>query len=393
MPLPTYTIELPRLDAAPLQDGIMAIENASLTHLLRIVSFNVYAPAPSVLTSNLPGSFFFYRASVIAGGESVLPVFKHDTDDADMPSQVVASNTPESATLGDVLARRLDCPAFQVAVSGQAARHHNQYGSTPRWGRASSIFHGYADEPCTPIILREGEGVVLAQNAFAAQPHGLVLGITVRELTTGATYTYRTRDIGSPPRLTRPVFGLMNGAGSGVVLQIVGLEIPEEGETTANTPAYRLIQAAGYLTIPNEASIDAHDTNVPVPTGVKCFTGPFTTKLLIGQDWNINPASIATLLSQKQTGHYRMSLFGQRAPDVSGNAYLFSNYACVAESSRKRVSDVQPISLRPGDVLAMVNSPRAGGWDNSTYAYWNVNVTFVAEPIVKLSRPESYYVS
>lgn len=155
--------------------------------------------------------------------DEIMPAYTIDTNNAALPSQVVMCRRPAAITttgtaIGTLCA--VPCANETRALGSFSSRMglSDLHDIVDQWGGGS----GDAQK----IVLREGEGIALdTANVTNAYPHWLEAGVSVRVVSTGACYRYKFPCYISP----FPLLSLMNGSGSGVVLEVFRVTLREIG--------------------------------------------------------------------------------------------------------------------------------------------------------------------
>lgn len=382
----TYTWRVARVDSTPLIDGIAMLYNESNLGALEVIQVRITEPSEmaSVLTGT--GIQTLVRVSSTLGGFGVDYV-KYDTLSADLPAEVVCLTSPVVVE-GDILRNLSDCPQLQTQVASTMMSSRVSGKSTNRSdsSTADQIWLSYnTRNPTERIILREGEGISLVQRSGIV-PHALTLNIKVCDQSTGATYVFRTRDIGTLVG-GRAVWSLMNNVGSGVVLGIVSIMMSEDGDMgiALNTPSpatIRLIRTEGYVPgvfNPDEGAILSNDPSHPLPSGVKVYEGAFKAALpgyYEGSQyfWDTTDSSVVNVAREQRSGLFRQIVRCPRPNRVGDTCATpdngFDVFAAKVGSG---------IVLRRGEGLAIAGG-RAGVLDNSQLNYFDMRVTFVYRP-------------
>lgn len=200
------------------------------------------------------------RISAVSGGDEVVP-FKHDTAAADLPSQVKLYENPDSVTITDTIRRFGDCISsytmaklvyFQATLRAPGVCDANDH--TGRTTEGHNVWHVDGDSDTEPLVLNEGQGFCLTRREFGL-PQAFHFGVTIRVVGTSRTYKYRDGDCGSVLAKGMASLALINGTGSGVVLQVMIVSLPDLGEE--NIPSYRIIRCS--------AEMDADKAGIAVP--------------------------------------------------------------------------------------------------------------------------------
>lgn len=170
-------------------------------------------------TTTTPGNYDLYRITAHAGTGDAIAATKLDSNNADLPSQVVLARRPATVTTSgsqwdgaSAIPSANDTRAlgYGFAATPWAQRLHRQDATTAERQR---------------MTLREGEGIAVSLNSVVGLVYRFMVTLTVRVAATGACHTY-TFPV-TPAVL--PLFSLLNGSGSGVVLEVVSLAYQEIG--------------------------------------------------------------------------------------------------------------------------------------------------------------------
>jgi len=284
----TLYIKLDAVDVRPLEDGLLGIfnnETADDRRYFELISLRVSPSAP--LSNNTaavgkPGSLSVRRITAVSGGDSITPI-KMDTADAALPAQVLIRNDPDSVTATDVFRRIADAPAYSLTVANTQFSSRTFGGSmmTHQKSHMADIFRGGESANVEPIILREGEGVGLFQDAYGTQ-HSMQTAAVVTNISTGATYICRSTDLSTDRRLSESNFAIFNGTGSGVVLAVKLWVLPMDGEAVL-TPGLRLCRIVGVALGGDTVTPIRPDTSKSVPTALQVVSGSFQP--VIAGEW------------------------------------------------------------------------------------------------------------
>lgn len=170
-------------------------------------------------TTTTPGNYDLYRITAHTGTDDAIAAMKCDSNDAALPSQVVLARRPATVTTSG--SQWDGARAIPLANDTRALGY--AFASMPysrRLGRPDAA--AAQMQRCT---LREGEGIAVSMNAVCGLVYRFMATLTVRVAATGACHTY-TFPV-TPTGL--PIFSLLNGSGSGVVLEVVSLDYREIG--------------------------------------------------------------------------------------------------------------------------------------------------------------------
>lgn len=305
----------------------------------------------------------------------VIPI-KYDTDAADLPAQVTCFSAPNSVTTSDVFRRRLDCPAFVATTansslaSWQSGRFHQKF----QLQSSDFIRIDLTDGIIGPIILNEGEGIAINQDAFA-RPHADAFRIEVRNVATGNVYIYRSRDVGTPGRLTRPLLALFNDTGSGIVLEVLAIEMLMDGEST--DPQWRLVYIVGALDYEQGTAVATDTSGTALSSNIRLLRGPFVARLVgeesgIPTDWYTNPGVFTTVAQQQLRGRIRQRQLSPRGTDAGSSISGFNQWQWYVYQAASQ----QPgLIIKPGEGIAML-AGREGVIMTSIFLYYNVEIIF-----------------
>jgi len=225
-------------DASLVWDTPFAILNNSDVDVIEIREMYIEMAHGLNSAFGYLGPFTLRKITAIQGGRAE-EYAKHDSGNADLPSQVSIVRNPDWVTISDI--HRAFIPIgmgnFQFSTSYNEPRfglHTVDPTSVPR----GTVFKR-READTQPIVLREGEGVAL----YCETPGSLVdmrAGCQLRTIATGECYTAPLSfSPGGPGRACAAIF---NGSGSGIVLEVLFLQVLEEAEKSAAAiPKMRLL--------------------------------------------------------------------------------------------------------------------------------------------------------
>lgn len=176
-----------------------------------------------------------YRITAHTGATDTVAATALDSANATLPAQVVCARAPASiTTTGD----RLDSARSMPLANDTRAVGYTfaQLPLSRRLGRADA-----ATAELQRIVLREGQGIA----ATMSSSNGLVwrgrVVVVVRNVSGGACYAYGFAFCES----MSPRFSLLNGSGSGVVLEVVSVDYVETGTDVVPQIALEPIDGIG----------------------------------------------------------------------------------------------------------------------------------------------------
>jgi len=386
----TYTWRVPRVDSSPLIDGIAMVFNESAGGEIEVIEVRITEPSETALTGGLFGAGAHELETISASsGGALASAVKFDTDSADLPAEIEFATSPLNITETITLRRLSDCPQFNSipANAMRATRSYLRMG-VPTAPRADSIWDSNVTFTSNEhLVLREGQGLAFIQRN-GVLPHSMYVNLTVCVQSTGATYMFRSRDIGTMVT-DRALWTLMNGVGSGEILEVCGIQMGEDGDiglasTIPQPPTLRLIRTEGYIPteglIPHEEESISHDPlQAAMPPGVKLLTGAFRTAL--PGFWSgavytgdTSDHSVANIAKEQRAGVVRQIVRTPRPNRITDAVTTPDNGF---EMFKAKVG--RGIVLRNGQGLALVGG-RAGILDNSQFNYFDMRVVFVHRP-------------
>lgn len=170
-------------------------------------------------TTTTPGNLDLYRITAHTGVSDAITPAPLDSNNAALPSQVVLARRPATVTTtGTMLSSGRAMP---LANDTRALGY--SFATTP-WAKQLSRLDATTAE-LQRIVLREGEGIAVSMNSVCGLVYRFMVSVTVRVVATGACYRYTF-----PATATGlPTFSLLNGASSGVVLEVCEMAYWEIG--------------------------------------------------------------------------------------------------------------------------------------------------------------------
>lgn len=228
----------------PYLDHVAALaifNKTSSNKILRIkaVAVNNIASVTVTATSTIVAT----RITALTGGDAITPI-SLDSNNAALPSQVSCVTEPATVTTtGSSLLRVNSLPALSTtqALGFMASSR----GSHHRLGSGQLYQHRDPTNDSQMITLREGEGIALSpESSNCNYPHGRFVSFWVRNSSSGACYIYSAKVSTS----NLPLMALLNGSGSGVVLQVFNIEWTEFGENLIRQISLEGIDSADLST-------------------------------------------------------------------------------------------------------------------------------------------------
>lgn len=375
-----------RVDVRPLTDGLAAIFNAEESDARRYFEVTRVAVRPSSGWGAANGATMgaavvaLYRITAMAGGAAVAAV-KRDTGSADLPAEVTCVTFPDSVTVSGAALRTLaDAPSLTGTTGTNLWTSARVYGgglSPYLRANQADVIRFQGDANVERLVLREGEGV-----AFRLERHGWpragAINVTVVDQSTSATYQFRSRDIGHPYLTGQAMVGIMNGAGSGVVLEVNASEFPNDGES--NYPVFRLAKI-DRVTDGDTVTPIAADSDNAVPAALVCTAGDFASGLYgsgqgVQYDWQTTHGATFSIAQQQNVGTLRRTTGLRPWRNVGVSPGLMAGNEGVELFAAPAGSG---IVLRPREGLALL-AGRAGALETSTFAFFDVEATVLHYP-------------
>ncbi len=331
-----------------------------------------------------------------SGGTLVTPA-KFDTAAASLPSQVEFRAKPtdvDYSSSGVVQFRRLgDVASFGILQSIPLQAQLRAPGPldcndhSGRFVEASDFWHADGITDTEPIVLRENEGIGVAQ-ASLGMNRTSTWTVTVRVAGTGNVYRYRVDhgavEIQNAGGAAGLIWTLRNNTGSGVVLQVMVVSDPDVGES--NHPRFRITKTSGMAGLGGrETSVTpvAHDTANSL-SEVACYAGPFRPRLQmegITQNYWDYGSTPVTIAEQQKAGTLRQFLFGQAMLSFTGSPQMHAGMLGYGSSGEevwpgeRRFSSWSDdvVLLSPGESIAVIGGG-AGSIETSVLANMEVEI-------------------
>jgi hypothetical protein len=396
----TLYLKMDAVDVRPLEDGLLGIfnnETADDRRYFELVSLRVSPSAP--LSNNTaavgkPGSLSIKRITALTGGDSITPI-RMDTADSALPAQVLVRNNPDSVTATDVFRRIADAPAYSLTATNAQFSSATYGGSmvTHQKAHFADIFRGGESVDVEPIILREGQGVGLFQDAYGTQ-HSMQTAAVVTNTATGATYICRSVDLSTDRRLNEAVLAIFNGSGSGVVLAVRLWVLPMDGEAVL-TPQLRLCRIAGVALGGDTVTPIRPDTSKSVPSALQVVRGSFQP--VIAGEWQADYYQTHGLTYQGAGAAQQAWNKAQIDAGTLSRSTRAQDFRAIGETPGMRTGTMDDdllfnaapgkgIIIKPGDGLGLVagNTVAVAGTQaigsNSTFVNFDIEAVLLHYP-------------
>jgi hypothetical protein len=316
-----------------------------------------------------------------------------DNTSAALPSQVSFTALPSLVTgTATTIRRVVKGPFVQGILTATTlfAESRAGFGSrSRRSGCFGSVFNGLATGAAEPIVLQAGEGLALFQT-LESLSFRLAVRVLIRIVASGECWNYFAPIVGVPRGgvgdNTNALFCLMNDTGSGVVVQVLEIDVMEMQPGPFAATNMRLARTSGVPLYSGAGSVSgtaiAHNSTDAALSDMTLTAGP-ALAALVGQDLGVNVnwykdgGGGTTLTVQQAYGTYR-TFFNPLTPMNVGVATLFPNLSQVFET--KKNGDL-PIRLNKNEGLAVLMG-RAGAIEPSSICFYEIEflLTYVPAP-------------
>lgn len=397
----TLYIKLDAVDVRPLEDGLLAIfnnEQADERRYFELVSLRVSPAAPlSNTTAGIgrSGMMSIRRITALSGGVSITPI-QMDTAGAALPAQVLVRNNPASVTATDVFRRINDAPSYSLTAANTQLSSRTYGGSmmTHQKSHFADIWRGGENADVESIILRSGEGLALFQDQYGTQ-HSMQTAAVVTNTATGATYICRSTDVSTDRLLDNPVFGIMNGSGSGVTLAVKLWVLPMDGEAVL-TPQLRICRVAGVSLGGDTVTPILPDTSKSVPSALQILSGPLQPRIV--GEWQADYYTTHGAASGSTVAPLSAWNKNQIDAGTFSRSTSLQNFRAIGETPSFRIGTLEDdlffkakpgngIIIKPGDGLALVagtsllaaGATQATG-NTSTFINFDIEATLLHYP-------------
>jgi hypothetical protein len=212
------------------------------------------------------------RITAVTGGDPVLPV-KHDSGNADLPAQVVSVFAPLSVTGTTSVRRAFICSGANF--TRPMGNLTSMLNGDSRAGLDSGEFMKMTGEPqLQKHTLNEGQGISIV---LTADGPTFCFGLSVMVRNKATNQCYRFNDMIEPRFMNgTPVWALLNGAGSGVVLEVLRIQIRELGTDEVPYLTYEPIDGIDWGA--EDAVYMMADSSIPLPANIFLKKNCITTR-------------------------------------------------------------------------------------------------------------------
>jgi hypothetical protein len=246
------------------------------------------------------------RITALTGGNTITPI-SLDTNNAALPSQVSAVKNATTVTTTGANLQTTANASTQNMVTAPA----RLISRTGMMGNIStSRIHTWKDATTAEmqkITLREGQGITLYSNSISFYTTEYEVNVWVRNASSGACYIFRTRQFSTE----LPFVSLLNGSGSGVVLEVFNIEMTECGEATYPQYTCEYVDQAYSDTTLSAISYDStnsFDSNIKLYKNAVVKTGGWKDGAIISQAWKMKNAGVSSGTRVGQTKNMPLSI-------------------------------------------------------------------------------------
>lgn len=266
------------------------------TKRVRIKSIEINELNP--VTTTVPVKVAVIRITALTGGDTVTPV-SLDTNNAALPSQIsIVKNATTVTTSGANLQTTLNVPTQHMTTA--LARYTTRSGMMGNLSHSQMhIWKDATTAEMQKITLREGQGITIYPAVISFYTVEYEVSFWIRNASTGACYLVRSRQFTTE----LPFLTLLNGASSGVVLEVFNIEMTECGESVPPQYSFEYVDQAYSDTTLSAVSYDStnsFDTDIKLYKNAVVKTGGWKDGAIISQAWkgkNIG-SSIGTRVGQ-----------------------------------------------------------------------------------------------
>lgn len=346
-------------------------ETTDLRRYFTITRFEAKPLSPVVTTGANTEKLF--KITALSGGDTI-PTVKADSSSTDIPSQVLFKLYP-SYTASSVVR---NCFPQTISTAGLSKR-----GTGLGLNSSSFWSSGFVNSTTQRIILREGEGIAVGKTDSISSAHSHTMHYNVTFLVGSSThYATFTAAVGNP---SEAAFGILNGSGSGVALEVVSIEITEVGQQTSinaliDSPYLRFVRAYGY---------DGGESITPTTLST-ATSSPSALVMRRNQAWaplTVSPsvdgvgAGELAYPESNQTIYRKIGTFRQTLMNTVNNLTVggatgspvfseFTNSKTAHGMKLQGDSNTTGIVLRPQDVFAVIVN------NASPYSTYQVEIEF-----------------
>jgi hypothetical protein len=304
-----------------------------------------------------------YLITVLVSGVAVNPI-KHDSASPDLPSQVSIVKYPNSVTTtGSYLRRLLSNTGLSLTASLNGlngARGGSTFGQGGM--NSSHVFFGY-DANTQDYVLREGEGISFKTSLVSPQNYPIEFTLSFSD----GTNTYVVNEILNINSATE-LFGMFNGAGSGVVLYVSRIEFRQ----------IRTIDAVRQFNI--ETCQGIYGGNIVTPLSLDSANSDIDSLVEFKSNCAITQGGNDSLIGRNARAGGDLTPVRRLVQPTFGKGANLANGVLQLQPMmnnvfiRDKANNVGEIVLREGEGLAILQRINGAGWGN-----YEFNILFTVE--------------
>lgn len=306
------------------------------------------------------------RVSAMSGGLEN-DIIKLDTDQADLPPEVLVRRRADATLTGGNLRAVLDLPQLNATRAVEYQHAWRTGDGSVSTGR----MYGCTNSEMQPQVLREGQGLaVLCTGGLARENWPVEVSIWFDD---GTNY-YLTREVLAPGVWAAPM-GIFNGAGSGVVLNVRKVELAEIMQDTTTAPV--------RFTIEPISGIHRNSTKALVPQAMDTTNPELPSTIRLASPATVVQASQDSVLAapfhSDEAPLRRLNMVPYGAGPGLTSAWAFHGLGgsnLVNSRFDGRFGDTA-YTLRPGEGIAVFQRDNITGWGQG---YW-MRLTFTVESL------------
>ncbi len=343
-------------------------ETSDQRRVFTVTRFEAKPFAPVVTTGSNPERLF--KITAISGGDTI-PSIKADSSSTDIPSQVAIKLYP-SYTASSVIR---SAQPHTISNAGLASRSMG--------GNSRYFDSGLVSSSTQRIILREGEGIALGKTDTISSAHSHTMHYQVTLVIGSAThYLNFTAAVGST---SEAAFGIFNGSGSGVVVEVASIKVSEVGQSTSinaliDSPYLRFIRGYGYN---GGESITPTllDTSTSSPSAMVMRRNQAWAPLTVTPSFDGVGAGELAYPESNQTIYRKIGTFRQALMNCVNNINVggatgspvfseFTNSQTAHGMNLQKDANISGIVLRPQELFAVIVN------NASPYSTFQVEIEF-----------------
>jgi len=382
LPTPDNCIPLqnPRQPVVELVSPLAVFNDSDSEKVVRIHRLCVNDVSPFYQSSAAAPITNVYRITALTGGEDAV-VVKHDSNNSDLPSQVVAKFAIGEVTVTGNPLRKSIVPTMQV--TGSMLGRTAGVGGNKNDSLSMSSLYSLHDSVPQTIVLREGEGICLRaiNDGASSIPYGTGISEVCVEFAIGSEVY--TASAGMMPYANQDLFALFNGSGSGVVINVGAIKFTNLHGSVINNVNWNVMTISAIrggddfqIQPMDSANALLPDASVKIRNNaVVAIAGPdqflFPAKRGFGDQIRVRGGGCAHGFISNGGG-----FVGRIGADFNGYSDVIRD---VPPMSSKDPSAISEMVVRPGEGWALIPICTTGAVNR--FADWEVHAIVSVEDI------------